>query len=172
MMDGEFFCPVCREGLVLELYEHVDPIDACEPAPHDFDSAASFTGEEYVEFEVQVMKPESHPLEVRWWVLPEAEAPASPAEPRPDRKGRKNRRKRGALPEITAKPEAVSKHNRKGEHSFTFKPKDYDPGRYRVVCRALDTTELRGERFPWVLKDEQGLLESERAWWVEVPPRD
>jgi hypothetical protein len=31
-----------------------------------------------------------------------------------------------------------------------------------------DTTELRGEKFPWVLKDERGLLESERIWWLEV----
>ena len=31
-----------------------------------------------------------------------------------------------------------------------------------------DTTELRGEKFPWVLKDDLDLLESERVWWLEV----
>jgi hypothetical protein len=38
-----------------------------------------------------------------------------------------------------------------------------------VICRVKDTTKLRGEKWPWVLKDELGLLESERAWWIEVP---
>ena len=32
----------------------------------------------------------------------------------------------------------------------------------------LEEAKLRGERFPWVLKDERGLLESERVWWLEV----
>jgi hypothetical protein len=34
-----------------------------------------------------------------------------------------------------------------------------------------DTTKLRDEKFPWVLSDPRGLLESERVWWVEVPSR-
>jgi hypothetical protein len=45
---------------------------------------------------------------------------------------------------------------------------DLDPGLYRVVCRARDTTEIRGEKTPWVLRDEAGVLESERGWWVQV----
>ena len=45
---------------------------------------------------------------------------------------------------------------------------DLEPGLYRITCRVRDTTELRGEKFPWVLKDELGLLESERVWWVVV----
>ncbi len=43
-----------------------------------------------------------------------------------------------------------------------------EPGRYRVVCRAVDDTRISGDRYPWVLKDDHGLLESERAWWVKV----
>ena len=58
--------------------------------------------------------------------------------------------------------------NKTGVHEFKVKAKDLEPGRYRVVCRVRDTTLLRGERFPWVLKDENGVLESERAWWVVV----
>jgi hypothetical protein len=37
-----------------------------------------------------------------------------------------------------------------------------------VIVRVRDTTELRSERFPWVLLDQHGLLESERGWWVVV----
>ena len=29
--------------------------------------------------------------------------------------------------------------------------------------------KFRGKKLPWVLKDDHGLLESERAWWVRVP---
>ena len=49
---------------------------------------------------------------------------------------------------------------------FTLPPSR--PGRYRVVCRAVDTTKLRGEKWPWVLSDPHHLLQSERAWWVRV----
>ena len=53
-------------------------------------------------------------------------------------------------------------------HRFTVRAADLEPGRYRLVARARDDTRLFGERFPWVLKDERGLLESERAWWIRV----
>jgi hypothetical protein len=57
---------------------------------------------------------------------------------------------------------------RGGWHTLSLKRRDLAPGRYRLICRAKDTTEIRGDRWPWVLKDEEGVLESERAWWVEV----
>jgi len=45
---------------------------------------------------------------------------------------------------------------------------DLEPGRYRVLCRVRDTTLVGRGRVPWVLRDEHGLLESERGWWVRV----
>ena len=53
-----------------------------------------------------------------------------------------------------------------------FDPRDHEPGLYRVIVRVNDPTKLRSERFAWVLKDEDGVLESERGWWVLVPPKN
>ena len=75
-----------------------------------------------------------------------------------------------SLVPIAAKPKAESRGNKKGEHDFTLRPRELSAGRYRVVCRVRDTTEIRGEKLPWVLEDEWGLLESERMWLVQVGP--
>ncbi len=176
MNDGEFFCPVCREALVLRIYSYVDPIDACSPPPIPVNSPIALQPEpgQKIEFEVHAMQPASHVLEARWWILRESETPRrgggtrggryGTGEPTPDR------RDRGPLPDIVIDPVEVSKHNRKGVHRFVLKLNELDePGRYRVVCRVIDTTELRGEKWPWVLHDPLHLLQSERAWWVEVP---
>ncbi len=161
------FCAVCREALLLRLYDFVDPIEAATPAGHPslLDESLLLTGPGPHEFEVATMQPASHRLELRWWVLPSKDAPPpmgvdDSADPRP-------RSRRGALPPIEAEP-LQERRPRKGADSFTLKKGAFDPGLYRVVCRARDTTELRGEKHPWVLKDEAGVLESERTWWVRI----
>ena len=78
----------------------------------------------------------------------------------------------GRLPIIDAKPRRARSLNKTGGSELTVKPKGLEPGRYRVLCRVKDTTKPRGERTPWVLKDTEGLLESERGWWVRVPAED
>ena len=115
-------------------------------------------------FEIKVLTPEKHRLEVRWWLLPASDAPASPE------LGPKewDRRKRGPLPPISEKPDKMGRNDKRGEYSFRVSPTKVDPGRYRLVVRALDTTKIRGERFPWVLKDDRGVLESERGWTIQV----
>ena len=65
----------------------------------------------------------------------------------------------------------MSKYETSGSHKLVIAKRDLEPGRYRVICRAKDTTKLRGEKWPWVLKDEHGLLESERGWWIEIPEK-
>ena len=159
METGEFFCDVCREALVLEIYEHVDPIDAA--SPENFEDPLTGAGPH--EFEVTVLQPTEHKLEVSWWVLPAGEAPAAAGDPtaRP-------RRSRGPLAPIAARPDEKTR-GKKGVHTFKVATKDLEPGRYRVLCRVKDATEMRGEKLPWVLKDEHGVLESERGWWIEVP---
>ena len=102
---------------------------------------------------------------VRWWVLPEHLAPPPPARPQGVLFG--DRRDRGALAIIENEPTAETKPDKAGVHRFTLDPTSLRAGRWRVVCRARDTTILPGEKWPWVLKDSRGLLESERAWWVE-----
>ncbi|MBI5432068.1 MAG: hypothetical protein HZA52_04480 [Planctomycetes bacterium] len=174
MASDERFCVVCQEALVLAIYARVDPIESETPP------AALGDAHEYLKLErepitltVEVLKPASHPLEVKWWVLPDelpsegSKAPQGRPAPKPSTKSG-NRTRRGKLPTITATPRSTVRGNSSGSHKFVVSRKDLEPGRYRVICRVKDTTELRGEKFPWVLKDERGLLESERVWWVEV----
>lgn len=170
MASGEFFCPPCREALVLRIYSIVDPIDSASPEPQERSSGTSLTLEDSLEFEVQAMVPAKHMLEASWYVLPESRAPQNPRGL--DRRYARrtgDRRGRGPLSMIKDEPWAESRGQRDGLHEFKLRRKDLEPGRYRVVCRVRDTTEFRGERHPWVLQDEHGLLESERAWWVVVP---
>lgn len=175
MDSGEFFCRPCREALVLRIYGLVDPIDACEPAAHERRSEESIelAADDELELTVTVLQPEDHDLEARWWVLPEAEAPQGPSSSptRGGRYGRRatDRRGRGKLPALSPEPAHEDDDpDRHGVHAFELDAGDLEPGRYRVVCRVRDTTLVGRDRVPWVLRDEDGLLESERAWWVRV----
>ena len=177
MASDERFCVVCQEALVLAIYSIVDPIESVTPPPTPLEQREfAKIGADPLTITVTVTKPATHPLEVTWWVLPEARFPKSAPPPRGTTAPRKpteddwagDRTRRGKLPEIAEAPHSVSRNNPSGVHKLTLSRQDFAPGRYRVVCRAKDTTQLRGEKFPWVLKDELGLLESERAWWIEI----
>ena len=76
-----------------------------------------------------------------------------------DRDGARPRGERGPLSIIDSKP-SEKNTPKKGVSQFKLTVKAMDPGLYRVVCRARDTTEVRGEKTPWVLRDDAGLLES------------
>ncbi|TAH39512.1 MAG: hypothetical protein EYC70_01635 [Planctomycetota bacterium] len=171
MNAGRDYCPVCREQIVLNLYRYVDPIDAVVPDAHPYarpEAGAKdgiLRGDKPHELGVTVLQPKSHELEVRWWVLPAEQAPPPPAGA-----GEKSRSERGPLAPLEDKPAAQSRRNGKGEHAFKMRPDEFEPGLYRVVCRVRDTTEMSGDRLPWVLKDDGGLLESECGWWVLVEP--
>jgi hypothetical protein len=174
----EDYCVVCREALVLRIYTLVDPIDGCSPPvqpPGVYEPLC--VGDEPLELRVRVLQPASHELEVRWWVLP-AEIPRASGVPAaspgttvaattmpastPDRSSR------GPLPAIDAEPFRQTRAHRDGEHVLALKPDELPQGVYRVVCRVRDTTEHPRSRYPWVLRDARGLLESERVWWVRV----
>jgi len=169
MASGDFFCPPCREALLLALHRHVEPIEGAAPSAIPSASEESLAVEESLEFEVTVMRPASHALEVRWWVVPEAAAPDSPAgwENGP---GGRDRRERGKLPVLEQEPAKVVLHRAASRHTFTVAAKKLPPGRHRVICRVRDDTKPRGEKWPWVLRDEHGLLEAERSWWIRVRP--
>jgi hypothetical protein len=170
MESGEFFCPPCREALVLRIYQIVDPIESTGFPPIPYEHSADIELEDQFTFEVTVLQPDKHDLEVKWWVLPENRAPRPPRGRDPRyRKRFGDRRDRGTLAHIAAEPWKETRPDRNGVHELKLRARELDPGRYRVVCRARDTTKVRGDRYPWVLKDEHGVLESERAWWVRVP---
>ncbi|MEM7308984.1 MAG: M64 family metallopeptidase [Planctomycetota bacterium] len=166
MGNGGFFCPVCREALVLRLYEFVDPIDAAVPPPSDEPLRLAQDGAPLT-FSVQAMRPKSHTLEVSWWLFPEAEAPPHVSYDAEAASVGK-RRSRGPLPPIEAKPAQRPRGAKNGVHRFELKPRGLAPGGYVVIVRAVDSTKLRGEKHPWVLKDEAHLLRSERRWKVIV----
>lgn len=175
MNDGEFFCAVCREAIVLRIYSLVDPIESCEPAAQGLarKDPLVVSDEAPLELEVKVMQPATHELEVRWWILPESRFPATGAV---QRDGERidahayyhDRRERGPLTTIADAPHTTQPSGADGVYRLRLSRTKLDKGLYRVVCRAKDTAKPRGEKWPWVLKDERGLLESERAWWVLV----
>ncbi len=178
MHDGEFFCRVCREAIVLRIYATVDPIEEALPGPHPGpaprpgppgerprttpETTTVLRGRGPHAFEVRVMRPESHALEVRWWVVPERAVPLPPAKPSTTHR---DRRDRGSLQPIYWDPARVVRSNASGSHRFSVSADDLEPGTWRVLCRVRDTTRLRGESWPWVLRDERGVLESEVGWW-------
>jgi len=193
MEEGEFFCPVCQEAIVLRIYSLVDPIESCSPiAPPPGVREPIILRDEPVEIEVRVMRPATHALEVSWWVIPESMLPATqgglddtdgPAarrtvpptgtgvRPPADSGPFGDRRDRGPLPPIQDRPLASTRFDADGVHRLRLSAIDWKPGRYKVVCRARDTTRMRDEKWPWVLEDERGVLESERVWWLRVQER-
>jgi hypothetical protein len=176
MSSGDTYCVVCQEALVLRIYSIVDPIDSCTPDAQPQRAREPYkVGDEPLELRVQVMKPATHALEVTWWILSESRFPktggGSSRYDESGGEGPRDRRKRGPLKEIADPPKSVSKYDTSGLHKLVISKRDLAPGRYRVICRAKDTTKLRGDKWPWVLKDDRGLLESERGWWIEIPEK-
>jgi hypothetical protein len=170
MENGEQFCPVCREAIVLAIHRRVDPIDGAAPPPIAPEAAGDLVpaappGKTLacVDFEVRVMQPATHDLAVEWWVLPAAEAPREVV-----LAAGADRVARGALAELAGRP-AEKTRSSSGRHRFKLDPEHLAPGRYRVLARVTDGGDARGDRHPWVLDDPSQLLASERGWWVRVP---
>jgi tetratricopeptide (TPR) repeat protein len=173
MASSERFCVVCQEQLVLRIYDYVDPIDSVVPDPQPLRNKPPIVmSAEGLTIDVHVMRPATHALEVTWWVLPEARFPTTGSGSTPgnrNKPGARDRSRRGALIPITDEPHGRPRSELDGKHRLKLTPTDLEPGKYLVVCRAKDTTKLRGEKWPWVMKDEKGVLESERSWWIQVP---
>lgn len=164
MENGVQFCPVCREAMVLNVYRRVDPIEKHEP-PVRRERKDALLAAEALSFEVTVMQPKTHALEVRWHVVPAAAAIAATDEAR-----RPDRLTRGKLQAIGVRGEPGNNLGG-GRNRFSAGGRALTPGRYQVVCRVRDECKPSGQQWPWVLKDEGDLLQSERVWWIEVPER-
>lgn len=165
MSQGREFCTVCREALVLRIYRYVDPIDESRPAAQGEKKQSSIRAERdgRYRFEVDLVQPKKHGLEVCWYVFPEDSAPKTI----PFKK-LEDRAKRGKLPKLDAKHAARSHSFSKKTYKFLWRPERNAKGKFRVVCRVKDHAKVSAERLPWVLKDEKGLLESERVWVVQL----
>lgn len=157
MEHGRYFCAVCREAVVLEIYRRVDPIDGVKP-----EAGTELLGESPHTIEVELLRPATHGLELKLWVLPADGAPAE--RPTPPGAGRDAR---GPLPPIDASPKWSLPGTGK-QASYKLSVREMDPGRYVVILRVRDTTKVPRDTLPWVLKDEAGVLESERRWPLVV----
>jgi hypothetical protein len=171
MDEGEFFCAPCREAIVLRIYDFVDPIESCAPASHESSETRKPLGtapedlvvESRMDFEVDVMRPKSHSLIVRWYLYPEKSAP----EPMGQKGFSGPRSQRGKLPALPGEPLEVDRR-RCSTRDLSLDPRRYDAGRYKLVCEVRDETRMRAEPLPWVLRDEQDVLISRRAWWLRI----
>lgn len=166
MESGNRFCRVCREAVVLRIHDFVDPIDACEPPAHTKATAQAVRPDRdgRFRFTVEILEPKSHGLEVTWFVLPQSSAPPPPRR----LEAGEPRRARGPLPAIDHKPALRTADARGRVQQFAWRPDRREQGRFLVVCRVRDLAKVDGQSWAWVLRDEHGVLESERAWWVEV----
>src|SRR5260221_1326399 len=160
MNSGEFFCPVCQEAIVLRIYSIVDPIESCEPPPPPAGIREPIPLlEEPLELRVVPMRPASHELETRWWVIPMASlpethgipgAPATAGAPGgrtsvapPAQKPKlTDRRERGPLAILPGRPFATTRPDGEGVHRLKLRAADFAPGRYEVVVRVRDTTMM------------------------------
>jgi hypothetical protein len=164
MESGEQFCPPCREAMLLAIHRRVDPIESHVPETRRSPKQPLRSAEGF-DFEVAVMQPKTHELDVRWHVLPEKQAIAPTDDARlPDRQ------RRGKLQPIAGRGDGGANVGG-GRNEFRVGVRDLAPGKYQVVCRVRDDAKPSGQQWPWVLKDDHDLLQSERVWWIEVPPR-
>jgi IgA peptidase M64 len=174
MNDGQEYCPVCRETLLLLLYSFVRPIDDGMP----FDKVITVESGKSVDLWVLPLAPATHRLVVGWYV--EKAGPGDKAGE--DAGGRKD--ETGILTKVLRCPDGqVGPRNGEGpawraprgdtfdgaakkvgealRETLTLNNTRVAPGRYKVTAVARDLTE-------WVLKDSQNLLADWRSWIVEI----
>jgi hypothetical protein len=165
--DEHTFCRVCSEAIVLRVHSLVDPIDEASPAVEGTGLVAQ---SDPLEFEVRTMQPRTHTLDVSWWVIPKTAASMRDEAARVSSKLAPatfgDRRDRGPLPPIDVEPRAQNRGNKSGVHKLVVKPSELEPGLSLVVCRVRDDTQPSWDRWPLVLSDPHGVLESERTWLV------
>ncbi len=169
------YCPVCREAAVLAIYRYVPPVDTVSPPTstelHDVEGSET-------QLVVTPMQPKRHEIDVTWIVEAVAADAPGPAKVegattdawgglgRPG--GARSYEDRTAYEDPPpGDPSALGERvkPKKGEpvrHAFPVGR--LAPGRWRVTAVAKDPT-------PWVLRDEQHLLEERVTWWVTVTPK-
>ena len=158
MRDNSGFCVVCMEHMVKVIYRRVRPIDRAEPEPGDL--VLQKSEDEEVILKVWTLQPRTHDLEVEWLVLsyglqrPAAAGEASKGDTAvvDKRPGERWRRAQSGMDPTGKLVQAAQ-----------IRSKDLEPGWHRVRCHVKDPTR-------WVLRDDQGLLQQQLEWWVEVRP--
>jgi hypothetical protein len=149
-VPGAYFCVVCMEAMLRQLYRTVRPIDAVEPDTHEI--VLGKDGTSLVK--AYPMKPRDHFLEATWTLerLPDPEQRGPTAvteEPKPMR--------------LPAHGRHVEPDGRVVE-MIRLTGAELDTGVYRLRVTVRDPT-------PWVLRDEEGLLSQTRDWTLKLEER-
>jgi hypothetical protein len=100
-----------------------------------------------------------------------AEAPPALPAAFPFRPGAKRRSAGTANEPPPRGKELKTKRVKRDDGGTAFEPvlPTLNPGRWLLTAVVRDTTRFKGEKFPWVLKDERGLLEDRASWTLVVP---
>jgi hypothetical protein len=175
MNDGNDFCPVCREVVVLLLYSYVRPID--EGLPYDKPLVAA--ADANVKLWIRTLKPATHRLTVGWIVEKAQDTDRAGADARGGIGGAFSLSDRLRCADGSPGPrrgEGLDWRMPQGEPldsdpvppkgdvsraALTLDRSRLAPGRYRVTAVVRDLTE-------WVLRDELNLLADWRTWLVEI----
>ncbi len=175
---GSRFCVVCMEHMMKTIYRYVRPIDRVEPDPAEPVSVAS---NDTVMIKVWPMKPETHFLEARWYLLglgadPGEEVVTTEPEGEDDEPtgptGVARKRPKDVKTDPTVKGEIYKKVFRTVDEQgkvvevAVLDFRKMEPGLYQLTVEVVDPT-------PWVLKDDEGLLRDRRQWILRVtaPPK-
>ncbi len=174
------YCAVCREATVLRIYNYVNPIDVVAPDPT---LELKVVAGDDTQIEVVPMQPRTHDLQVEWFVerVPDSEPGPRPREQTTGQTldgipgfggytgGDRGFGREGAMYEYPPLGELsemgkVLKRDKKNGTRFVFPVGKLPPGRWTITAKVWDQS-------PWVLKDEQHLLEEREMWWVTVAPK-
>ncbi len=158
MRDNSGFCVVCMEHMVKVIYSRVRPIDRVDPEPGDL--VLEKSSEDEVILKVWTLQPRTHDLEVTWHLL-------SFGLQRPDQARDASGGRTAVVDNRPGEPvrraQSGTDPTGKTVQAAQIRAKDLEPGWHRVRCAVKDPTR-------WVLRDDQGLLQQQLEWWVEVRP--
>jgi hypothetical protein len=171
---GREFCVVCREAVVLKIYEQVSPVDDATPGNQLLRVPASLKQD--LEVFVKVKDPRRHRIQAQFYfsalddqhLLP----PGISWVPLPE-KAPNPARIRGVKepPQGWTEIEASSKTER-GVVSYTvdlkkvLRSEKAKPGRYGIVALVTDPGSVGREK--WVIRDPDHLLRELLVWQIEV----
>lgn len=134
------------------------------------------------------LTPEERRLKARREARPADEAPVAPATPQPEKPAEEEPlsplpdllpRKEGQIrramgtgrdaPPVGQEIPAKRVKREDGRYAYVPTLPPLGAGEHLLTVVVRDPTRIKGERFPWVLKDDRGLLEDRRSWVLVVP---
>jgi hypothetical protein len=171
---GRDFCPVCREAILLKIYQRVSPVDDATPGVEPLRMDFELMKEQ--EILVQVKQPATHEIQVKFYYSPVTNARPVPQGLRwhrvPDEAANPERRTgRKEPPSHWQEVGSVRRHDGRStcevlDVKKLLRADKAKPGHYAVVALVSDPASVRHEK--WVLKDPDQLLTELLVWEIVV----